>query len=312
MNLVPWISLFYIAIPKASRVNRFLFISCICLIPLLPVMSQELFYYSVNSRPVDQIEEALTLKEVDDKSDRKVVITTREKREDRWIVVSKEKIRALNGDEWKIHYKAERLFASKFYRQYRETEPGHFFFSEYTPSSTIRSGVTTGRFPIHLEGTVTEYWPNGEVKSISEYRNNQLVSNQNWLEDGTPYIDSVFYSADQEPEYEYGPEFFRKYIMQQINRSEWDLSQIQDKVVIGWVVMETGNLEGAIALEGKSRQLNQFLANVISNMPGAWQPARLNGVPVRYFMQIPLNFEVRDVNFQELDYSTGRLHYSKY
>jgi hypothetical protein len=100
--------------------------------------------------------------------------------------------------------------------------------------------------------------------------------------------------------------------MQQINRSEWDLSQIQDKVVIGWVVMETGNLEGAIALEGKSRQLNQFLANVISNMPGAWQPARLNGVPVRYFMQIPLNFEVRDVNFQELDYSTGRLHYSKY
>jgi len=312
MNLVPCISLFYIALPKTGRVKRFLFSGCISFILLLPVSSQELFYYGVNSRPVDQIEEALTLKEVNEKSDRKVVITTREKREDRWTVVSKEKIRALDDDEWKIHHKADRLFASKFYRQYRETEPGHFFFSEYTTSSTIRSGGSTGRFPLHLEGTVTEFYPGGEVKSISEYRNNQLASNQNWLVDGTPYIDSIFYSADQEPEYEYGPDFFRQYTMQQINRSEWDLSQIQDKVVIGWVVMETGNLEGVIALEGKSRQLNQFLVNVISSMPGKWQPAKLNGVPVRYFMQIPLNFEVREVNFQELDYSTGRLHYSKY
>ena len=76
----------------------------------------------------------------------------------------------------------------------------------------------------------------------------QLVSNVNWLPDGTRYIDSIFYSTDHGPEYKMGEDFFNNYLIQQLRSSQIDLNQIQDEVV----------------------------------------------------------------NFQELDLSTGRLHYSKY
>jgi hypothetical protein len=40
-------------------------------------------------------------------------------------------------------------------------------------------------------------------------------------------------------------------------------------VVIGWVVLETGKLDGVIFLQGKSRQLNELLVNAISELPGS-------------------------------------------
>jgi hypothetical protein len=91
------------------------------------------------------------------------------------------------------------------------------------------------------------------------------------------------------------------------------MSQIEDLVVLGWVVMENGELRGSIALTGKSRQLNEFLVKTIAELPGYWTPALLDGVPVRYFMSIPLNFMHREANFQELELSPGGvMHYNKY
>lgn len=274
--------------------------------------AQEVHYYGVNSRPLEQPDGAVMRKELDYRNDRKLTITTEQRAGDQWVRVSREKIRLAGQKEWVIRYRAEHLFSSKFYREYSETEPGHFIFREYSLTTDIRTGSTAGRFPLYLEGTVTEYYPNGQVRTIAEYIDNQLISNKNWLEDGTRYIDSIFYSADEEPEYEYGPDFFRNYLIQKLANSEWDLSQIQDRVVIGWVIMESGELKGVRALEGKSKQLNDFLIRTISEMPGKWQPAILNGKAVRYFMQIPLNFDVRDINFQELGISTGQLYYDKY
>lgn len=193
-----------------------------------------------------------------------------------------------------------------------EVGPGLYEFEESTLKSKVRSGTSSKYLPLHLEGTVTEYHPNGNVKSVSEFNDNQLVSNQNWLSDGTPYLDSIFYSADLEPEFKLGNDFFRSYLIQQIGKSKLDLSQIEDVVVIGWVVMETGNIEGTLALQGKSRQLNQYLVKTIAELPGEWQPAELNGIPVRYFMSIPLNFLHNEANFQEVELSSGMLHYNRY
>ena len=166
--------------------------------------------------------------------------------------------------------------------------------------------------PLYLEGTVTVYHPNGEIKSISEYHENQLISNENWISDGSKYIDSVFYSVDQEPEYQMGDEFFKAFLINKLAESKLDLTQIEDQVVIGWVVMETGQLAGAIALKGKSRQLNQILVNTVAELPGYWTPAMLNGKPVRYFMSIPLNFMQRNANFQDIEFSSGVMHYNRY
>lgn len=274
--------------------------------------AQEVFFYAVNGKPVDLMEQATLLKEVNYKSGRKLVITTRKKAEDGWTVVSKEKIRALTDKEWVIRYQSDNLFPRKYYREYSQTAPGHFYFRDYTDKFDIRKGETSRKIPLHLEGTQTVYYTDGTLQSVSRFRNNQLISNQNWLEDGTPYIDTLFYSADREPEFEYGPDFFKEYLLQRLANSKWDLTQIQDEVVIGWVVMENGEMAGVRALQGKSNVLNQYLVEVIAGMPGKWKPATIDGSPVRYFMSIPLNFISRDVTFQDMGFAAGQLYYTRY
>lgn len=270
------------------------------------------YYYGPNSRPVEKSEEAVLIKEVNSRSEDTYIIKTRRKIEGEWKHVSREKIRIRSDGNQLIRYRAGTFFPKTILREMEEEGPGKYRFRESIQDRVVRTGTSSTFLPLHLEGTVKEYHPNGEIKTIAEYNDNQLVTNQNWLPDGSPYIDSVFYSADQEPEYKRGDDFFNSYLLQKLKNSNIDLNQVQDRVVIGWVIMETGEIDGVIALEGRVRQLNDFLVETIEQLPGEWDPARLKGSPVRYFMSIPLNFTQKEATFQEVEFSTGRLHYSKY
>jgi hypothetical protein len=280
---------------------------------LAGMRGQEVFYYGVNSRSVTDEADAQVKKEVKTRSDSRYTIRTFNKVNDNWRPVSREKIRSLGNDEILIRYYANSYFPKKkFYREIRQTSPGMFQFEESTVHLPVRTGYSSRYLPLHLEGEVTEYHRNGELKSKSLYRDNQLISNENWLPDGAKYIDSIFYSADVEPEYQMGDGFFKSYLLQSLTESKIDLTQIEDQVVIGWVVMETGELDGVIALQGKAPQLNEFLVKTIAGLPGYWIPAKLEGKTVRYFMSIPLNFVQRDVKFQEIEFSGGYMHYNRY
>lgn len=293
--------------------NRNLLIIYILVIFILPAWGQEgMYYYGTNSRPVSDREEAVLLKEVEKRCADTYLMKTRRKDGNAWQLVSREKIKIRPDGDQVIRYRANSFFPVKIIRKMERQGSGELQFSEYVQETVVREGTSASALPLHLEGTVREYHPNGKLKSVAIFMDNQLVSNQNWLPDGSPYIDSLFYSADREPEYQMGDDFFKKFLLQKLQTSGIDLTQIQDRVVIGWVVMETGKIDGVIALEGRARQLNNYLVQVIKELPGTWEPALLAGKPVRYFMSIPLNFTSREANFQELDLSTGRLHYSKY
>lgn len=293
--------------------NRCLMIIWLIVFPVLSVRGQEgIYYYGPNTRPVEKKEEAVRLKEVQKRSENTFIIKTLWKVETEWKKVSREKIRIQPDGDQVIFYRENSFFPEKILREMEKPRPEEYLFREYIRETLVRTGTSSTTLPLHLEGTVTEYHPNGKIKTIAEYNNNQLVSNKNWLPDGSPYIDSVFYSVDQEPEYRRGDGFFNNFLLKKLHSSGIDLTQIEDRLVIGWVVMETGEIDGVIALEGKIRQLNNYLVKTIEDLPGDWEPARLNGSPVRYFMSIPLNFTQRDASFQELELSSGMLHYDKY
>lgn len=287
---------------------------CLAAIALsLEVTGQEgTYYYGPNSKPVENQEEAITIQQVKKRSEKKFVIETTRRVEEKWVKAQKEKIRIQGNGIQKLMIRTDGLFPKKIYREMEAMGPGNYLFRETTINSLVRSGGSSTFIPLHLEGSVTEYHPNGEKKSISVYRDNQLVSNQNWLPDGTRYIDSIFYSVDQEPEYQMGDEFFKSFLIKKISDSKLDLTQIEDQVVIGWVVMESGEIDGVIALKGKAPQLNQLLVSTITELPGYWTPAILDGARVRYFMSIPLNFLQREINFQEVEFSSGVMHYNRY
>jgi hypothetical protein len=307
-----YLLLFYLAL-KIAILIRITLIFILSLFAILDTRSQDTYYYGVNSRRVDNKEDALIIKEVTRKSAKKYVIRTFQSRDGEWKPGPGQKCRIRGENRLLIYEKSPgRLFPQKVYRQIELVGPELYSFTDATQDQPLRKGTTSSYLPLHLEGVITEYHPNGVVKSISQYKNNQLVSNQNWLSDGSPYIDSVFYSADKEPEYIMGDRFFRNYLVQNLEKSQIDLSQIEDRVVIGWVVMETGKVSGVIALEGKSKQLNQFLVQTIAGLPGDWQPAELDGKPVRYFMSIPFNFIHKEATFQEMDLTDGMLYWNSY
>lgn len=294
--------------------NRLLLICLVLVVGSFESMGQpQLFYYGVNSKPVNTREEAITCKEFIKRNDQKYLMKTFQLIQGQWKQVKKEKIKLKGEKKQTLYYYANTWFPKKIYREYELTGPSEFQFTESTLQNPIRSGTSTSYLPLHLEGLLTQYHPNGKLKSKSVFRDNQLVSNENWLSDGSKYIDSIFYSVDEEPEYQMGDEFFKSFLISKLEQSKIDLTQIQDEVVIGWVVMEDGTLDGIITTKGKSRQLNEYLVNIIKELPGTWTTAKLNGTTVRYYMSIPLNFIHREANFQEIELAPGGvMHYNKY
>lgn len=283
---------------------------------LTAVNGQEKYYYTSNSRQVELADDAIMMKEVKTKSDTRYLIKTSilsdGGKDGKWTMSEQEKISIENDGTLLIKKNGEGYFPSKTYRKMTRIEPGLYEFSESDLTKVRRTGFSSRYLPLHLEGLITEYHANGEVKSLSRYKNNQLISNQNWLSNGDSYIDTIFYSADSEPEYKLGPKFFHTYILENLYNSDIDINQITDVVEVAWVVMEDGSMDGVITLKGRSLQLNQFLVNTIAALPGDWQPAMLNGKAVRYFISVPLNFEQLEVSFQDLELSGGVMHYNKY
>jgi hypothetical protein len=270
------------------------------------------YYYGSNTKPVDVPEEAIEYKEITKRSQWKYGIKSFQLIEDQWKLVLREKVKIHSDGSQMIRFWTDGFFPKKITREMEETGPGIYYFRESSLGGLIRTGTTSSKLPLHLVGTVTAYHSNGKKKSISEYSDNQLLYNENWLPDGSKYIDSIFFSVDKEPEYRMGNSFFRSYLIQQLANSKLDLSQIEDLVVIGWVVMENGEIDGVISLQGKSRELNRILVNAIKELPGKWQPAHLEGKPVRFFMSIPLNIMHQEARFQSVEFSGGVMHYNRY
>lgn len=280
---------------------------------ILTTIGQEgLYYYGSNSKIVQTKEEAQTYQEVKKKSEKRYTIITYTLQDYRWVKSKKENIRVRRNTDQKITYYEDNFFPRNIYRKMTQIRQGVYTFDESNRYGTLRSGKSTRFLPLHLDGTAKEYYKNGQLKSNSIYRDNQLISNENWLIDGTKYIDSIFYSVDVKPIYQMAEDYFRNYIIIRMAESELNLDEYNDEVLIGFVIMETGQIRGVQVLKGKSLQLNQFLADAITHLPGEWTPAQLDGAPVRYYITIPMNFIQKDANFQDLEISSGLLFYNRY
>lgn len=291
---------------------RSILLSFVFTISTLICSGQESYYFGPNMRPVQNEDEALFVKEVLKKSEKKYVIKTSALAGTAWTQLERQKIRVDRDGIMRIRTKDNRFFPRRIFRTISESGSGLYSFEETYKKEKSRTGTSGTYLPLMLEGIVTEYHNNGIEKSVSLYHKNQLQTNQNWLPDGSPYIDSIFYSTDQDPVYLPGVAYFQSSLIQKLVEAEVNMDDYDDDIVIGWVVMESGHIDGVIPLKGKSKELNQILVESIAAIPGEWEPAVLDGKPVRYFMSIPLTIFHHEAKFQEVEYSWGVLHYNKY
>ena len=198
-----------------------------------------------------------------------------------------------------------------FDRRFDPQSDGTFRFTEYREGEKLRTGITLSKMPLVLHGEVTEYYRDGKIRSVSQFRNNELISNQNWLENGEKYIDNIYYSVDEVPLLSGGTGRLHQHVLEAFRNSGIDFTAISGNILMGFVVTEDGKMEGIRVVKGLTPQLNGVAVSALKTIMTSWKPAQLNGKTVRYFHLFPINFISREVLFQSLEFDGSMLHYDR-
>lgn len=265
-------------------------------------------FTGVNGRLVSE-DKADRKKEVDFQSPGRIQITTFNLVDGNWQRQYRERIKTLKNDEFNIRAKGTGL-SEQFVRRYEKRPDGKYNFSEYSSYGVLlKTGVSKIRFPLIFDGELIEYYGNQQIRSRSQYQNNELLSNENWRENGERYIDNIFYSVDNEPLYSKGMIDMHRHVKQSFIESGLEVSTLSGNMLMGFVVMETGQIEGIRILKGITPSLNTVAFNSIKTLEGKWTPAKLNGKDVRYFQLFPINFIHRENRFESVEFNGSMLHW---
>lgn len=273
------------------------------------VSGQMVHFYGVNNKPLTDVKNAITRIQINHPGDDRLEIETFIKWRDGWRNLYFERIKIKTDNEYLIRKYQNGRQTDKYVRFYTMEPDGTYKFVEMNNDAIKRKGTTTAKIPLNFEGEVIEYYKNESVKSKSIYHDNQLVSNENWLQNGEKYIDNIFYSADIPPSYDIEQANLLSHVSNEFSKHK--LIDISGTILVGFVIMEDGTLTGAQIVKGIVPDLDQVAVNALESFQGKWQPAVLNNTYVRYFCTMPINFKRADefVSFEYMDFTGGMLFY---
>jgi hypothetical protein len=265
------------------------------------------YYFGVNGK-IENPDKKDIMKEVDYQGRKKINVKTYKATETGWQLIYTENIKIESDSIFQIRMKGDE-FSGRVTRKFEKLEDGTFKFTDWLDDKIKRQGQTRLKIPLILEGEVTEFYPRGRIKSISQFINNELYFNQNWYPNGDVMIDDVFYSVDSEPEFEPGKGVLHEHVMKTIKDAKFDLLSVEGRVVVGIVVTKEGKIDGVQIVKGISQLLNGILVSAFNSLEGRWIPAKLNGKDVNYFLLIPINFIFNKYDFQYLDLKGSNLYW---
>ncbi len=278
------------------------------LLPLL-IGAQEnaVIYYGVNGA-IDTDKKPVLKKEIRYRGKKRVRVRTFKENEGAWRLLFTERIIMETPETFTIRIKGE-SFSENVIRRFEEPVEGVIPFTDLSNEKIRRTGYTQTKIPLTFHGEITEFYSNGNKKSVSFYENNQMVSNRNWTEEGEKYIDDIFYSVDREPVFLRGMQLMHQHLLKIFVDSKLDLTQLAGRMVVGFVVMENGEIDGLRIEQGMGRELNNLAIKAFNSLAGHWQPALLNGEEVRYYQLFPINFISRQVDLDFLELRGSMLYW---
>lgn len=277
----------------------------------VPAFSQVSVRYLGANGTITDAEHAIEMQNIHKKSSKKTTIQTFLQKDNKWDKTTTDLYRLVNDSTYKIkEYSTD--FNGTIYRIFHRQNDQLYKFKDVIKGGKVREGTATSVVPLVLQGEVTEYYKNGNLKSISHYNNNELVSNQNWNSDGEKYIDNIFYSADVYPTFKPGAKMINQKLMEAFKTSGIDISSISGSLVIGFVVMEDGQIDGVKILKGLGPTINTVAVETFNNLKGDWTPAKLDDKVVRFFQVFPINFIYKTQSFEFAELRGSTLHWGAY
>jgi len=275
---------------------------------LLSGQNDTTIYFGVNGK-LNPGENPVLKKEIKYRGKNRVRINTEKAADDgSWTFLFTERITKKSPDLFRIKIKGQG-FTERIVRRFKLQPEGLLRFTDHQNDQVKRSGYTRSKIPLVFHGEVVEYYANGNKKSVSVYEINELISNKNWKENGEKYIDNIFYSVEREPRFLRGTKALHDHVLKTFRESEVDLLQMEGRLVVGFVVMENGDIEGLRIENGLGLEMNNLALTAFHTLKGEWQPARLNGENVRFYQQFPINFIYRKFDFDYLEMKGSMLYW---
>lgn len=275
---------------------------------LLAGQNDTVFYFGPNGK-MNPEENPVLKKEIKYRGKNRIRVSTKKQNDNgTWTVLFTERIVQKTPDLFHIRIKG-REFSERIERRFEPQPDGTFKFTDLQNDQVKRTSCTLSKIPLIFHGEVTEYYANGNKKSVSVYKNNELISNQNREENGEKYIDNIFYSVEREPRFLRGTKALHDHVLKTFRESGIDLSQMEGRLVVGFVVMENGTIDGIRIERGLGLDVNNLALTALYTLQGEWQPALLDGKNVRFYQLFPINFIYREFDFDYLEMRGSMLYW---
>jgi len=271
---------------------------------------ESVIYIGKNGKITD-LKNADVLQKIKVNSAKKTTVESFQLNDSKWKKIYTEQFKSINDSIFRIKGSSKSEIKTS-YRIFKSLANGTFHFKDIHKKHLVREGYSIAKIPLSINGQLTEYYKNGRKKSISEYRNNELISNQNWNETGEKYIDNIFYSVDEEPMFKPGNKALHSYLLKGFKDAGVDLASISGSIIVSFVVMEDGTIDGIRILKGILPTINTVAYQSFSNLKGEWKPARLNNQNVRYYEVFPINFIYKEQHLEFAEMRGATLHWAAF
>ena len=107
-----------------------------------------------------------------------------------------------------------------------------------------------------------------------------------------PQEEEIFTAVEQEAMFPGGQAALNKWLSKNLHYPETaQQNEIQGRVVVQFIVEKDGSVRNPTILRSVDRDLDREALNVVSKMP-KWQPGKNNGVTVRSYFRLPVNFRL--------------------
>lgn len=252
-----------------------------------------IIYYKSNNKPATK-DEAIKYIDIHQRKKDCFDIRTFEKVENKWVELVDKEIAYISIDSsMKILTENDMLITKRILRKYSRFNNNFQVREFYENGKLSREGVSKSLLPLHFEGEVKTYYESGQPKSIEVYLDNQMISNQNWLENGTPYVNNIFTTVDVAPEYPGGITRFRQYIARSLQYPEKaQEGGIQGKVIVQFVIKENGDIDGVRVVHSINPELDNEALRVVKSLSKKWIAGILDGKNVNVLMRFPVTFSL--------------------
>jgi len=175
------------------------------------------------------------------------------------------------------------------YREIVDSTNNKYIFKEYNEiKKLIRKGKTSNKIILSLEDTVTVYNEHEKIISMQFYKNNELIGNRNWHDDGSETISNVFFDCDEQPEYPGGANRLSANIKKSIIKlgvisEDYDFTSVN----LSFIILSDGTVKDLV-IKKDLIQISGNEAKEVEKQIKKWKPAKLNGsyVNLKYSIEV--------------------------